>query len=196
MPMQPAIAMLEFDSIAVGIECGDAMIKRAPLDVIKAGTVQPGKYLVLVGGAVADVEEAIDAGRLLGSDHLVDEMFLPDVHGDVVAALTGRRVEGDGEALGIVETDTVAAIIEAADAGVKGAAVALREIIMADGLGGKGYLLFAGPVAEVEAAVEIGSSRVEEQVVAARIIPQIHSEMDENLIDNGRFRKRIRGDSG
>ena len=192
MPMQPAIALLEFDSIAVGIETGDAMVKRAPLDVIKAGTVHPGKYLVLIGGRVADVEEALDAGRSTGTGHLIDEMLRPDVHDDVVAALVGGRESGTGEALGIVETTTVAAIIEAADAGVKGASVTLREIRMADGLGGKGYLLFSGPVAEVDAAVEIGTGRVEEQVVASRVIAQIHEEMDENLLDDGRFRKLLK----
>jgi microcompartment protein CcmL/EutN len=194
--MQPAVALLEFDSIAVGIETGDAMIKRAPLDVIKAGTVHPGKYLVLVGGRVADVGEALEAGRLVGSEHLIDEMLLPDVHDAVVAALIGAREVGDGEALGVIETSTVAAIIEAADAGVKGAAVTLREIRMADGLGGKGYLLFAGPVSEVEAAVEIGSQRVPDQIVAGRVIAQIHEEMDENLVADGRFRKRMKGGEG
>ena len=63
MILQPALALLEFESIAAGITAGDAMVKRAPLDLIKAGTVQPGKYLVLIGGQVADVEEAIDAAR-------------------------------------------------------------------------------------------------------------------------------------
>jgi microcompartment protein CcmL/EutN len=195
MPMQPAVALLEFDSIAVGIEAGDAMVKRAPLDVIKAGTVHPGKYLVLVGGQVADVEEALEAGRLVGSGHLVDEMVLPDVHDDVVAALIGGREAGPGEALGIVETKTVAAVIEAADAGVKGASVTLREIRMADGLGGKGYLLFSGPVAEIEAAVEISSGRVQAHIVASRVIAQIHEEMDENLLDDPRFRKLMKGSS-
>jgi microcompartment protein CcmL/EutN len=195
MPMQPAVALLEFDSIAVGIEAGDAMVKRAPLDVIKAGTVHPGKYLVLVGGRVADVDEALEAGRSVGSEHLVDEMVLPDVHDDVVAALLGQRVTGPGEALGIIETASVAAIIEAADAGVKGAAVTLREIRMADGLGGKGYLLFSGPVSEVDAAVEISSDRVQAQVIASRVIAQIHEEMDDNLLEDGRFRKLMRGSS-
>ena len=45
---------------------------------------------------------------------------------------------------------------------------------------------------EVEAAVEIGTGRVEEQVVASRVIAQIHEEMDENLLDDGRFRKLLK----
>ncbi len=186
--MRPAIALLEFDSIARGIEAGDQMVKRAPIEVIRAGTVQPGKYLVLVAGAVADVEEAADSGNQIAT--MVDQVLLPDVHPDVVAALRGVRCTGEGEALGIIETRTVAAIIQAADAGVKGADVTLMEIRLADGLGGKGYLLFQGPVAEVEAAVEIGTSAVPDRVISA-VIPQIHPEMGENLIADGRFSQRV-----
>ena len=192
MTIQPALALLEFASIAAGIVAGDAMVKRARLDLIKAGTVQPGKYLVLIGGRVADVEEAIDAAREIESSSLVDIVFLPDVHPDVVAAAAGARKSDDGEALGIVETTTVAAIIQAADAGVKGAQVTLRELRMADGLGGKGYLLFGGPVAEVEAAVEIGSARVPGEMVRSSVIAQLHREMLDNLASDGRFKRLVR----
>jgi len=154
--MQPAIVLLEFDSIARGIRAGDAMAKRAPLMTLHAGTVHPGKYIVLAGGEVGGVEEARLAGRLAAADSLLDEIYLPEVHPDVVAAIVGERRQEPGEALGIIETRTVAAILGAADAGVKGARVALLEVLMADGLGGKGYLLFGGTVSEVEAAVEIG----------------------------------------
>ena len=51
--MEPALALIEFNSIAVGIQAGDAMVKKAPIASIKAGTVQPGKYLVLITGQVA-----------------------------------------------------------------------------------------------------------------------------------------------
>ncbi len=191
--LRPAIALLEFDSIAAGIEAGDAMVKRSPLDVLLAGTVQPGKYLVLVGGQVADVEEAVDAGRQVAAQHLLDEVFLADIHPRVVEALVGTRMEGSGEALGIIETATVAAVIEAADAGVKGAVVTLREIRLADGLGGKAYLLFDGEVGEVEASVDLGTARIPGQVLGSRVIAQLHPEMDENLAADGRFARRIRG---
>jgi microcompartment protein CcmL/EutN len=192
--IQPALALLEFDSIAAGIVAGDAMVKRAPLDLIRAGTVQPGKYLVLIGGQVADLEEAIDSARSAEGGHMADLVFLPDVHPDVVAAVAGARTEGDGEALGVIETTTAAAIIRAADAGVKGARVTLRELRLADGLGGKGYLLFTGPVAEVEAAVSIGSARVPGELVRETVIAQLHQEMLENLAADGRFKRRVRSE--
>lgn len=192
MIIQPALALLEFDSIAVGIAAGDAMVKRAPLGLLKAGTVQPGKYLVLIGGNVADVEEAIDAARSTESGSLVDVVFLPDVHPDVVASVAGARRSDEGEALGVIETTTVAAIIQAADAGVKGARVTIRELRMADGLGGKGYLLFGGSVADVEAGVAIGSARISQQLVRNTVIAQLHSEMLDNLAVDGRFEEVVR----
>ncbi len=190
----PALALLELDSIAAGIEAGDAMAKRAPIDVLRAGTVHPGKYLILVCGAVADVEEAIAAGREVGASAVLDVVLLPNVHPDLVAAIRGERGSAGGEALGIIETTTVAAVIEAADAGLKGAHVRLLEIRLADDLGGKGYLLFDGTVADVEAAVAIGTERIASSPgLVQRVIPQLHVEMADNLAADARFAARVRG---
>lgn len=189
--MKPAIALLEFTSIAAGIVAGDAMVKRATLSVTRAGTAHPGKYLVLVAGEVGEVAEALEAGKAAGGSALLDVVFLPDVHPGVVETLTGGRQPGTAESLGIIETNTVAAAIEAADAGLKGTAVSLLELRLADGLGGKGYLLFGGTLSEVEAAVEIGSSRVPVGLIEARVIAQLHPEMGDNLWAESRFRKRI-----
>ena len=184
---QPALALLEFNSIAAGIEAGDAMVKRAPVDRIQSGTVQPGNYLVMVTGEVAPVEEAVNAGQEIGQSTLFDMVFLPNVHPGVVAGLSGgRELEAD-DALGVVETQTVASAIEAADAGLKGADVTLWQLRLADGLGGKGIILFAGLVADVEAAVAIAIERAQEQLLHYVIISQLHSEMKENVSTFGRF---------
>ncbi len=177
----PALALLEFGSIAAGIEAGDAMIKRAPIPLIQAGTVQPGHYLVLVTGTVADVEEAVDAGLTTGGAALRDQIFLPNVHPEVVTSLQGGRQVQEEDALGVVETHTVAAAIRAADAGRKGAEVHLIQLRLADGLGGKGLALFAGLVADVEAAVEIASGAAGDQLMRQVVIPQLHPEMRANV---------------
>lgn len=189
----PALALIEFSSIAAGIEAADAMIKRAPVEVIKSGTVQPGKYLVLIGGLTADVEESFNAGREIGSSALVDFIFLPHVHPEVVRAIGGGRIPEVTDSLGVVETTTVAAAIHAADAGVKGAEVHLVEVRLADGLGGKGIVLYSGLVADVEAAVELGVGVLErpELLVRQVVIPQLHSEMWSNVGDATRFRTRV-----
>jgi microcompartment protein CcmL/EutN len=190
---EPALALLEFSSIATGIEAADAMVKRAPIHVIRSGTVQPGKYLVLVAGEVADVEESTAAGLEVGGPATVDYVYLPQVHPHVVEAVAGGRVPELQDSLGIVETATVAAAIHAADAGIKGAEVRLVEVRLADGLGGKGIVLFSGTVADVEAAVQIGVGVLEKPGLLVRdvVIPQLHPEMWENVSDATRFRSRV-----
>lgn len=191
----PAVAILEFGSISAGIVAGDAMVKAAPVGAIYAGTVHPGKYLVLVTGDTASVEIARDVGSDAGAPSLVDSVFLPDVHPRVVDGLTGRGRSASlaGNAAGIVETSTVSAVVDAGDAGVKAADVELASISLADGLGGKGYLVFAGVVAEVEAAVDAAVDRVGAHGMLIRfdVIAQLHPEMAENLLADHRFLKRI-----
>ena len=196
----PAIAIVEFDSIAAGIFTGDAMVKSSPVSSIYAGTVHPGRYLVLVTGDTASVEVALETGREAGADSVIDSIFRPAVHDDVVAAIVSsvEAADFDGDASGIVETDTVASVVEAADAGVKAAAVSLPAIRLADGLGGKGYAVFTGPVAEVEEAVEVAVERLRPtgHLVRHVIIPQIHEEMRQNLAEDLRFNQRLARHTG
>ena len=191
--IEPALALVDFSSIAIGIEAADAMIKRADIQILKTGTVQPGRYLVLIGGSVADVGESLAAGREVGGDTVLDHIFLPHVHPEVVRAIGGGRVPAATDALGVVETATVPAAILAADAGIKGADVHLVEVRLADDLGGKGIVLYSGVVADVETAVEIGVNVLErpELVVRKVVIPQLHSAMWENVSDATRFSARV-----
>jgi microcompartment protein CcmL/EutN len=103
-----------------------------------------------------------------------------------------------GEALGIVETRTVAATIGAADRGLKGAEVDLVELKLADRLGGKAYCVFSGTVADVEAAVEIAVDRMEDPstLIAQVVIPDFHDEMLANLEAATEFSARISGGRG
>ncbi len=191
----PAIALLEFDSISAGIVAGDAMVKTSPIGAIYAGTVHPGKYLVLAGGDTASVEIALATGREVAGRHVTDWVFLPDIHPDVMSAVVSGEIAASltGEALGIVETSTVAAVIDAADAGVKTADVRVSSVRLADGLGGKGYVLFSGVVAEVEAAVEAAGTRCEPHgtLIRSDVIAQLHEEIAENLGAELRFLRRV-----
>jgi microcompartment protein CcmL/EutN len=185
--------MLEFASIAVGIHAADAMVKQAPVASIRAGTVHPGKYLVLVDGDTASVEVALEAGR----SGAQAELFLPDVHPTVPAAMAaGHIATTDGDAIGVVETETVVAAIAAADAAVKAARVELGALRLADGLGGKGYLLLTGPVAEVEVGVEAGVSAAGAALVASTVVARLHEEIAENLAGDLRFLRRVRAEGG
>ncbi|MCH8129258.1 MAG: BMC domain-containing protein [Acidobacteria bacterium] len=191
----PAIAVVEVDSIAVGILTGDAMVKASPLGSIYTGTIHPGRYVIVVSGDTASVEVAVDTGTSVAGDTLVDLVFLPDVHQLVVDAIISDADLADcrGDALGVVETVTIAAVIDAADAGVKAAAVDIPAVRLADGLGGKGYVLFSGDLAEVEAAVDAAVSRGERTDAELRhvIIAQLHDEIRDNLARELRLNYRL-----
>lgn len=182
----PALALLEFSTIAAGIVAGDAMVKHAPIASLQTGTVQPGHYLVLVTGDVAAVEEAVKAGQAAGQADLRDLVFLPNVHPAVVDGLSGARLLPEADALGIVETQTAAAVIRAADAGMKNTEVDLVQLRLADGLGGKGVAFFTGLVADVEAAVATAAAAAQAQLLRQAVISQLHPDMRAN-VHVGRF---------
>lgn len=185
----PAICLIEFNNIADGITAADAMTKKAPIAMLKSGTISQGKYLVLIGGSTASVKESYQEGMSISSENVVDSLFLPDIHSQVYRAVLGYRQPCDVEALGIIETGTVAATIQAADAGVKGAKVNIVEIRLADGYGGKGYTLFNGKVEDVEAALEIGLQSIEthQVTVVSRIISALHPQVSRDIESSLRF---------
>jgi len=177
--MQPAIALVETNSIAQGIQVGDAMMKKADVRLYEARSICPGKYMVLVGGEVGPVEESYREGVAVAADTLVDQLFLPNAHPDIFPALMSATLPGGGEALGIIETVTAAVCIVAADAAAKAADIRLLEIRLANGLGGKSFVLIEGDVSNVEAAMAAGVAQASKEGLLVRsvIIPQLHAEM-------------------
>ena len=160
----PAIALLELSSIARAMRSGDAMVKRAEVRVALAEPVSPGKFLILITGYEAEVEEAWTAGVADAGDALLESLYLPGVHGDVVEAVHGRHHRrGAEESLGVIETGTVCAAIVAADAACKEAPVRLLELRLAKGIGGKGVFTLAGELWDVQASVEAAATSIEER---------------------------------
>lgn len=186
--LEPSLALLEFSSIAAGIQSADAMVKRAELAAIHIGTVQPGRFLILIGGEVAEVEEALKAGLEIAPDCLADHVFLPGVHKDVVRAITAGRITDSADALGIIETRTVPSAIHAADRAVKGAQVQLAEVRLADGLGGKGLVFVTGQVSDVEAALDLASAALlPGHIIRRTVIAQLHADIARLLRQETRF---------
>lgn len=195
MNRQPAIAVLEFDSIAVGTHTADAMVKKAPLETFRVGTVQPGKYVVLIGGTVGAVDESYVEGLRVGAEALTDEVLLPDVHRQVYDAVGGKRQKVDGDALGVIEVSGLAATVIAADKAVKTASVRVVEIRLGDGLGGKGVIHVSGTVHDVQAAVEAALAAVTRPGVTVRhtIIPALDEELRQNIDRSTAFYEKPSG---
>jgi microcompartment protein CcmL/EutN len=182
--MEPAIALIETNSVAAGILAGDAMVKKAVVQLLEARPVCPGKFLVLIGGEVGPVSESYEVGLATAADTLVDQLLLPNVHRSVFPALMSASPPRGDEALGIVETVTAAVCIVAADAAAKATDVQLLEVRLANGLGGKSFVLMEGTVADVEASVAAGVELVKQEGLLVRevVIPQLHEQMRERIL--------------
>jgi bacterial microcompartment shell protein len=177
----PAIAMLETSSIARGIEATDAMMKRASVDLLLTTIVPRGKYLVLIGGDVADVEAAIRAGRDTAGNTVVDEFFIQNAHPQLPAAIKGKVKVETLEAVGIIETREVASAIYAGDAAVKAANVTLIEA--RNQPGAKGMVVVTGDVGAVRSAVAAGVAAIrrEGMLIAEVVIPFAHPALVKSL---------------
>ena len=177
----PAIAMLETSSIARGIEATDAMMKRASVDLLLTTIVPRGKYLVLIGGDVADVEAALRAGRETAANTVVDEFFIQNAHPQLPAAIKGKVKVETLEAVGIIETKEVASAIYAGDAAVKAANVTLIEA--RNQPGAKGMVVLTGDVGAVRSAVAAGVAAIRRDgmLIAEVVIPFAHPALVKSL---------------
>jgi microcompartment protein CcmL/EutN len=154
-----SVGLVELSSIATGFLAQDAMLKAAHVELLVARTICSGKYIVVVGGDVAGVSAAVEAGADVSTGALVERRVIPHVHPGVFPAVSMAvdvTLEEQQKALGVIETFSASSIIEVADAAVKTADVTLLRIHLAMAIGGKGFVMLAGDVASVEAAVTAG----------------------------------------
>lgn len=154
-----AVGIIEFSSIARGIEGADQMLKTADVRLLVSRTICPGKHMSMIAGDTAAVRSAIDAAAELGEREVVDTFVIPNLHPDVIPAVEGTVMHGKMEALGIIESFSVASLIEAADQAAKAAQVKLLEIRLAMAIGGKAFVTLTGEVAAVRAAVDAGAAK-------------------------------------
>lgn len=170
------IGLIEYTSIAQGYVAVDVLIKKAPVDVLRAERVSSGKYFILFTGDEASVEESLDAAKTVVSDTLIDALFLPNVHPEVIRSIEGYKQPAPTNAVGIIETETIATCVEASDIAVKTSDVHIVEQHLAQGIGGKGYFTITGELSDIEAAVATSTQFASSKntLITAEIIANPH----------------------
>ncbi len=177
--MSEALALLELDSVASGLRAVDTLVKRAPVEVLEANLVEPGKFLVLLAGGVAEVEESVASVQEVHEAALLSQMMLPRVHAALLDGLRGKEDRTEPDALGVVEGCDVAGTLVACDRALKDADVSLSGLRLAVALGGRAYFVVAGFQHDVEAALQVAGAVLEERGALFRLesIPRPHAEM-------------------
>ncbi|MCC6651149.1 MAG: BMC domain-containing protein [Candidatus Eisenbacteria bacterium] len=178
-----AIAAIETSSIAQGIVVADAMVKQSEVDVLEVSTLSPGRYWILIGGEVATVRSSHRRGVEVAADTLLDQLFIPQLHEGVMAALRGLVAANTDDAFGVIETLTAASAILAADVAVKAADVTLRDLRLANGIGGKGIVTLSGSVSAVQAGIAAGKVDAQKRGLLARsvVIPRLDPRLRDRL---------------
>jgi microcompartment protein CcmL/EutN len=181
----PCIGLLEVTSVARGVEIADAVLWESEVELLFSTPVQPGKYVLLFTGSVQDVSSSLRRGAELAGADLVDQLFIQQVHDQVEVALRrrGGHIDGALDAIGIIETTTVASAIVAADIALKTATVDLFDLRIANGLGGKSFLSLTGEVSDVRSAVIAGAASAQETNRLAHqvVIPRPHPDLTRHV---------------
>ncbi len=176
-----AIGIVELSSIAAGYATSDAMLKAADVEMLLARSICSGKYMVMVGGEVGDVQSSVEAGVEVSEGAVIDSAVLSNIDPSVFPAISGANPVEKLEALGVIESFSVTSLIEAADTAAKAADVQLIEMRLAMALGGKAFATLTGNVSAVQTAVDAGAELVSEKglLVHKVVIPRPH----ENLLN-------------
>lgn len=179
-----AIGLVESNSIAKGIEASDIMAKTADITILVAKTICPGKYIVLIGGNVSNVKQSVEAALRLTPETMVDHFIIPNIHPSILPAIGGGKVIEKVEAVGVIETYSVAATVEAADMAVKTAQVEPIRMHLAFGIGGKSYVVLTGDISSINTAVEVGSAVASERgfLVQRIVIARPHQQVIDSLL--------------
>lgn len=161
--MPKAIGVVEFVSVSRGMYATDQMLKTAAVEVVSATSICPGKYMSIVHGDVAAVEDAVRVGVKIAAEYGVDSTFIPNVDPAVFPAITGAIMPDHIGALGIMESFSVATMIIVADAVLKSADLQPLDLRLGNALGGKAYFTFTGDVGAVKAGMDAGVAIAKEK---------------------------------
>src|SRR2546430_17331397 len=96
------IGFLESSSIAKGIEAVDVMMKMAEVELLLTTIIPRGKYLIMIGGNVADVESSLRAGLQTAAGTGPGHFLVPNVPTQLFPGPRGRRKADPLPALGLI----------------------------------------------------------------------------------------------
>jgi microcompartment protein CcmL/EutN len=190
--------MLLLGEVPPGLRVLDVLAKEADVEVLQAGTIHCGRYLILFGGEVGPVERSWRRALDAAGSHVVDEVFLPQAETRLAPAIRAGVVRwpSPGDTLGVLQAATPPVLVRAVDAALKGALVDLVELRVGDGLGGNAIASLWGETHDVDAAIELARAsfgRSGASGFSTAVIPRADLAVREALGAGSRFFKEFRG---
>ena len=174
--MSRSVAVLETRGMASLVAASDAMLKVANVQLIGKHGIGSGWLTVAVEGDIADVEAAINTGKIEAErfGELINTEFIPNISPDAnklmphLDSFVGSFGSRDNRAIGIIETQNLSPLIIATDEMVKSADVELA------GWGFVGgalcYAVVRGDTASVQTAISVGRRNGYEQTLPLLVL--------------------------
>ena len=181
--MYKAIGVIELKNIPKGVEAADAALKSAGIEMVSAHPSCPGKYEIILTGSISNVSAAISHVKTHFEGFIIDSSIMGRIDEEVIRALFSTSEGERSGSLGLIETFSAASAIKAADIAVKTARVAIYDLRVSRGMGGKGVVMITGEIGDVSAAVEAGAEHAirEGMLSSTSVIPSPHKELWEQM---------------
>lgn len=179
--MGNSVGMIELSSIAKGIETCDSMLKAADVELLRASTICPGKYMVIIGGDTGSVDASMKVGEEVAEQFLVDKLLIANISDQLIPAISSTTQVPTEGAIGVIEFYSVASAITAADAAAKAAAINLIEIRTGFAIGGKGYVTMSGDVSAITEAINAAKA-TSDLMIHSVVLPRPLDKLYETLM--------------
>ncbi len=182
--MSQCIGFLEYTSVAKGIEAADLISKNTAIEILLAAPNCPGRYQILFTGDVDAVKSAVKLAEGIADFNFLDSLVIPSINEEVISALYSPGVVDIKEGIGIFETMTMTATLEAADVMVDAAEVDIVELRLGKGLAGKSYVIITGSLQNLRYAMEAALETVKDRgvLISSVIIPSFNPELIKHII--------------
>ncbi len=136
-------------------------------------------------------EESFVEALRIGAEALVDRLFLADIDETVLAAVLGKNVDwGNDDCLAVIESSTLAGVIEATDAAIKGCPRSHYSYPARRWNRRKRNRPFAGRTGRYRGGpVEIGCCKAQrhDRLIQTSIIPRLDGDVRAALASSTRF---------
>ena len=181
--MYKSIGVIELKCIPKGVEAADAALKSAGIEMVSAHPSCPGKYEIILTGSISNVSAAVSHVLSKFDGYVIDSSVMGRIDEQVIKALFGTEGGERSGSLGLIETYSAASAIKAADIAVKTARVAIYDLRVSRGMGGKGVVMLTGDVGDVVTAVEAGAAYAKDVATLSSytVIPAPHEELWEQM---------------
>lgn len=164
-----ALGIVELNSIAKGIELTDIILKSSEIEILYSNYTCPGKYMIIITGDVASIEEAVENAMSKGEKNIIGSFIIPNTHEDLIKGIN-KKFNIDVKAIGVMEFTSIASGIIALDKALKSGQIKIVRFILGNLIGGKCYFVITGFVSDVEESIKNAENSVESKKVINKII--------------------------